>query len=94
MKRVPVSRDLCHIDLDIDQDGMIAVAPLTGFGLVLLSEEALCVLRVEFASTPEQRSGRQQAVQLALTSDQALCLARELNATVAAVCRPPSGTNC
>ena len=80
------------MSVDTDQNGMVLVAPLTGFGLRLFLEKAVCVLRVEFARTPEQLGGRREAIQLALTPDQALRLAQELTDTVAPAAGPPPGT--
>ena len=78
------------MNVDRDSAGRITVAPVTGFGLTLVAG-TICLLRIEFARTPEQLRGTREAVQLGLTPDQALRLARELTATAKAAVRPTFG---
>ena len=77
------------MSVDRDREGRIAVVPLTGFGLSLV-KETVCLLRVEFARTPDQLKGEtREAVQLALTPEQALRLAQELTITAHQAVKPP-----
>jgi hypothetical protein len=67
--------------MDRDAKGRISVAPMTGFGLVLVAE-SVCMLRLEFVRTREQQlNGTPESVQLALTPAQAQALAAALVAT-------------
>src|SRR3954454_24394482 len=59
------------MQMDRDANGRIPLAPLTGFGLVLVAE-SVRMLRLEFVRTREQqRHGTPDSIQLALTPAQA-----------------------
>ena len=69
------------MQMDRDANGRIPLAPLTGFGLVLVAE-SVCMLRLEFVTTREQqRHEPPDSIQLALTPAQARTLADTLLAT-------------
>jgi len=76
------------MQMDRDAAGRVRVAPVTGFGLVLVAH-SVCMLRVEFARSPDQL-GNPEAVQLALSPVQARALADALLATACAGSATPA----
>jgi hypothetical protein len=79
-----------NLPVEFDAKGRMQVAPMSGFGLLVVAE-SLCVLRVEFARTREQQLiGPPDAVQLVLTPAQASTLAEALGTAAARTLSTPS----
>jgi hypothetical protein len=90
LMQLPSTKPEKNMPIHRDANGTIPAAVVTGFGLVLVADAA-CLLRLEFARTPEQLEGTREFVQLALSPVQAQALADALAATAKAGCsRPPN----
>lgn len=65
------------MELDRDENGMIVMCPLLGWTLVPTMEVAL-LLRLQYATTPEEVGTAGQSLQVVLSAQDALALAASM----------------